>query len=122
MYLASVAGIALIVLGDGMLELTIAALLLAIGLGTQFSALPYLLGRYFGLRHFGAIVGAAYSAVFVFQGLVPVILDHFYDVQATYEHVMLGMAGCLALGGLALLFLPSYRFNADDSMHEYPHA
>lgn len=122
MYLASAGGIVLLEWGEGLPVLVVAALLLAVGLGTQFSALPYVLGRYFGLRHFGAIMGAAYSAVFVFQGSVPVLLDYFYDVQGTYARVLAGMAASLVAGGLVLLWLPPYRFGADSVPDEIVHA
>lgn len=114
MYLAVVPGILLLIWGQGTAILVLAACLLAIGLGTQFSSLPYVLGRYFGLRHFGLIMGAAYSAVFVFQGIVPVILDHCFDVQQTYTHALTAMAACLTVGGLLLLLLPKYRYGMDN--------
>jgi MFS family permease len=115
MYLASVAGIVLLEWGRGTAMLIAAACLLAVGLGTQFSALPYVLGRYFGLRHFGSIMGAAYSAVFVLQGLVPILLDHFYDVQQTYGFALAVISGCVAIGGLSLLLLPPYRYGMEDA-------
>ncbi|MGA0608479.1 MFS transporter [Phenylobacterium sp. VNQ135] len=113
MYLAAAAGVALLEWGTGTPLLIAAGLLLAVGLGAQFSALPYLLGRYFGLRHFGAIMGSAYSAVFVFQGLVPVLLDHAFDLHWTYSGALAVLSACLVVGGLLLLFLPPYRYGRE---------
>lgn len=122
MYLAAVPGILLLEWGQGTGMLVLAGCLLAVGLGTQFSALPYVLGRYFGLRHFGLIMGAAYSAVFAFQGLVPVLLDHCFDVQQTYSMALAVMAGCLLLGGGILLLLPPYRYGMDNAPAVVVHA
>lgn len=122
MYLAAAAGVALLEWGTGTPLLIATGLLLAVGLGAQFSALPYLLGRYFGLRHFGAIMGSAYSAVFVFQGLVPVLLDHAFDMHRTYSGALAVLSGCLVAGGLLLLFLPPYRYGRETAPEIAVHA
>jgi hypothetical protein len=110
MYLAAPLGILLLERGDGTLMLVAAGFLLAIGLGIQFSALPYVLGRYFGLRHFATIMGAGYSAVFFMQGAVPILLDHVFDVTRSYAPALSTISGCLVVGGGLLFFLPPYRY------------
>jgi hypothetical protein len=109
MYLASIGGILLLEFGAGSLALVSAGVLLAIGLGTQYSALPYFLGRYFGLKHFGATIGVSYSAVYLLQGSTPILLDHAFDVQGTYRGALIAICVCLLAGAGLLLFLPPYR-------------
>lgn len=109
MYLFAVAGLALIEFGTGMPALLLGGALLGIGLGSQFGALPFLIGRYFGLRCFGTIVGAMYSAVVLLQGITPILLDHAYDVQGTYRFAVEVIGVCLAGGAALLLLLPGYE-------------
>ena len=110
MYLMAVAGLALLQLGQGMAALIAGGVLLGIGLGSQFGALPYFIARYFGLRCFGTIIGAMYSAVIAAQGFTPVLLDAAFDAQQTYSHALVAAGACLIVGALLLLLLP--RFGA----------
>lgn len=118
MALAAVAGLALVELGAGTPALIGGGVLLGIGLGTQYGALPFFVARYFGVRHFGAIVGAMYSAVALAQGLTPVLLDHAFDVQGTYRFAVAVVGACLTGGALLLLLLPAYA--ASETVVSYP--
>lgn len=109
MYLFAVAGLALVEFGSGMPALLLGGALLGIGLGSQFGALPFLIGRYFGLRCFGTIVGAMYSAVVLLQGVTPILLDHAFDVQGTYRFAVEVIGLCLTGGAALLLVLPGYE-------------
>ena len=109
MYLLAVAGLVLLEFGSGPLALLCGGALLGIGLGTQFGALPFLAARYFGLRCFGTIVGAMYSAVVLLQGATPILLDHAFDTQGTYRFAIELVCLCLASGAGLLVLLPSYR-------------
>jgi MFS family permease len=109
MYLVAVAGLLLLEYGVRMPALIAAGVALGIGLGSQFGALPFLVARYFGLRHFGVIIGMMYSAVFLLQGATPVVLDHVFDVQRSYRQGISGIIMSLLVGAALLLFLPAYR-------------
>lgn len=109
MYLVAVAGLVLVEWGVEMPALIAAGVALGIGLGSQFGALPFLVARYFGLRHFGVILGIMYSAVFLLQGATPVLLDHVFDVQRSYRQGIVGIIVSLLVGAALLLFLPPYR-------------
>jgi MFS family permease len=112
MYLAAAAGLMLLEYGASTPVLVLAGVALGIGIGSQFAALPFLVARYFGLRHFGLIIGVMYSAVFLLQGATPVVLDHVFDVQHSYRQGVTGITLCLAGGAALLLFLPAYRSRA----------
>lgn len=109
MYLAAAVGMILLEYGVGAPTLLVGGVALGIGLGSQFAALPYLVARYFGLRHFGLIIGVMYSAVFLLQGATPVVLDHVFDVQRSYRQGVMGVIAILLASGALLLFLPAYR-------------
>ena len=108
MIAAAVAGLALLDRAESGATLLLAGLLLGIGMGTQYGVLPYFVGRYFGTRGFGAIVGSLYSAVIAVQGITPVLLDHAYDVQGSYRAAVLATCAVLVAGTALLLALPRY--------------
>lgn len=108
-YLMGVGGIALLASAQTLPWLLAGGVLLGIGLGTQYGALPYFVARYFGLRSFGAIVGVLYSAVTLAQGVTPILLDHGFDVQGSYHTGLIVIGAALTIGAALLLFLPAYR-------------
>ena len=109
MVLIAVGGVALLATAATSAALLAGAVLLGIGLGTQYGSLSYFIARYFGLRSFGSIIGIMYSAVFLAQGTTPILLDHGFDVQGTYRSAMIAIGACLALTAALLLLLPPYR-------------
>ncbi|MXP24977.1 MFS transporter [Altererythrobacter indicus] len=86
---------------------------LGISLGCQFGSLPFFIARYFGLRHFGAILGVMYSAVIAAQGTTPVLLDMAFDTFHTYRPAIHIAMGIMAAGSMLLLLLPAYRSKVD---------
>ncbi|MCJ2185934.1 MFS transporter [Novosphingobium beihaiensis] len=116
MYLMAVAGLVLLETGQGMAVLVTGGALLGIGLGGQFGALPYFVARYFGVRHFGSIIGAMYSAVIAAQGTTPILLDAVFDAQHSYRPAIAGVGVVLLAGALLLTLLP--RYNRDDAANE----
>lgn len=109
MYLASVAGLVVIELGSGLPAWLLGGALLGVGLGTQYGTMPMLVARYFGLRHFGVIIGVMYSAIIIAQGVTPVLLDHAFDVQGSYRFALTAIGTALTIGGLLLLLLPAWK-------------
>ena len=108
MYAMAIIGLLLLEFGGAVWMLMLGGLLLGVALGTQFAAMPYFIARYFGLRHFGAILGVMYSGVIAAQGITPVLLDAWFDTQGSYRGAVVIAAACLALGTLLLLLLPGY--------------
>lgn len=109
MTLASVGGIYLLERSTGMAGMLGGGALLGIGLGSQFGALPFMVARYFGTRHFGTILGVIYAATIVLQGTVPILLDHSFDLRGSYDQALTVLSAALALGSALLLLLPPYR-------------
>jgi len=113
MYGLAIVGLGLLEFGTAPAWLILGGICLGIALGSQFGSLPFFIARYFGLRHFGAILGIMYSAVIAAQGITPVLLDASFDALGTYRSAMLAGIGIMACGSLLLLLLPSYRTEAN---------
>ncbi|WP_246543321.1 MFS transporter [Novosphingobium profundi] len=108
MYGIAIVGLALLEFGQGTPVLIFAGVLLGVGMGAQYGALPYFIARYFGVRHFGAIIGAMYSAVIAAQGVTPILLDLVFDSVHSYRPALIGVGGALATGMALLMLLPRY--------------
>lgn len=109
MYAAAMAGLALLQFGHGGGAMTAAGVLLGLGMGAEYAALPYFCSRYFNLRHFGSINGVLYGAVMLAQGLTPAVLDLSFDRTGNYDQASLALIAVLAVGMILLFFLPSLR-------------
>lgn len=86
----------------------LAAILLGIAAGAEVDLLAYLVGRYFGLRSYGAIYGVILSAFAFGAGLGPVITGAAYDAAGNYNFALLCGAGVFCLGALLIGSLGPY--------------
>lgn len=111
-YLCGGLGLALVEYGHGLPAIIAGASLLGLASGMQFAALPYLVGRYFGFRHFGLLVSLMYSAVVIAQGVLPVALDATFDASGSYRGAIVVACMAYVVGAAALCFLPSYARHA----------
>lgn len=115
MYAMAIPGMLLLEYGGSDTLLVLGGIAMGITLGGQFGSLPFFIARYFGLRHFGAILGVMYSAVIAGQGITPVLLDTAFDSFGTYRGAILVATGVMAFGSVLLFFLPPYKTNAGAS-------
>jgi predicted MFS family arabinose efflux permease len=92
--------------GPGMAML--GCVLTGMGLGVEFSVLPYLLARYFGLREMGAISGIAYAGALVSNGLSPLVLNAAYDRLGSYAPGLYLVSLFMVLALAVFLVLPPF--------------
>jgi len=111
-YALPVIGLYLLTHDQGIASLLLAGAMMGIGLGTQFSTLPFFVSRYFGLKSYGAIIGIVYSVVMLAQGLTPGLMDMVFDRTRSYQLAVQAIQIALIAGGLLLLLLPAYRYQA----------
>ncbi|WP_156841695.1 MFS transporter [Novosphingobium aquimarinum] len=111
MYLAAIVGLFQLQFGHSTAAVMSAGVLLGIGMGAEYGALGYLTSRYFGLAHYGAIIGTLYGAVILAQGLTPALMDLSFDATGDYNQATIAIAVILAAGALLLFFLPSARID-----------
>ena len=109
-YVAAMVGLIALARSDAQPVLILAGALMGLGLGTEYGVLPYLLSRYFGVRHYGAISGVAYGVIVLVQGITPPLMDLDYDVNGSYDVAVTVIAIAMIVGaGLLLMLRPLDR-------------
>jgi sugar phosphate permease len=105
-----VSAVALLWLVNGRSEAGVFLCAIAIGIsvGAENDILGYLVGRYFGLRWFGQIYGALFSAYLVGAAAGPYLMARAYAATSSYGNALrIGAAAVFASCAL-LLFLRRY--------------
>lgn len=113
MFAAAIMGLLLLQFGHGMPLMLFAGMLLGLGMGAEYGALPYFISRYFGLRCYGSIAGALYAVVLLAQGITPALMDMGYDRSGSYDSAAVIVAVALAIGMAFLAILPSFTGKHD---------
>ncbi len=91
----------------------LSVILLGLAAGAEYDLLAYLVGRYFGMKHYGVI----YGTQFVFFGFAaaigPAIFGYTYDITGAYDVVLFCTAVLMIAAPATLLFLksPPQEFN-----------
>jgi len=107
-YLMGVLGLWLLNSSNSVPVLIAAGALMGLSLGAEYSALPLMLSRYFGIRHFGKIASTVYAGVSVGVGLIPVGMNAIYDATGTYDLALDILIVTTLISALMILFLPRH--------------
>jgi MFS family permease len=86
------------------------AFLVGFGLGAEVDLIPYLTGRYFGLRAFGKIYSSAFAAFAVAGALGPLIMGTGFDKTGSYRGPLIAFAAATLLAAVLLTRLGAYRY------------
>ena len=109
-FLVPLCGVALFACGAAGVWAMLAAVLLGIGLGAEVDIMAFLVGRYFGLAHYGAIYGTL-LALFTFgSGLGPWLMASSFDHLHAYTAALVGFGSILVVAGCVMLRLGPYRY------------
>ncbi len=90
------------------LQAQIAVALISIAAGVEYDLLSFLVAKYLGRRHYGAIYSLIFGVFAISTGVGPVLLGRFYDQQGDYERGLVLCAVMLLFAGAALLTLGRY--------------
>jgi MFS family permease len=102
------AGIFLLFTGVSGSGAYVAAMLIGFGYGAESATIPYLVGRYFGLRSFGEIYSYLFITVPLGGALGPALMGVGFDQTGSYRLVLLGCGLATASAALLLLRLKTY--------------
>lgn len=105
-------GIALLALARQPAMLLAGTALCGLGVGAEVDLLAYFIGRYFGMRAYGAIYGLFFAVFTIGTGLGPFVMGSAFDHAHSYGAALAVFeAALLAASGLALRLGP-YRYPA----------
>lgn len=110
-FLLPIAGAWLLITANGVPALIFGSMLMGLGLGTEYSLLPYWVPRYFGRRAYGAIYGSIYGVIALAMGLLPVLMDLSFDLSGDYRISIFAISTALAAGALLVTLLRPYRYS-----------
>jgi MFS family permease len=85
-----------------------AAMLIGFGYGSESATIPYLVGRYFGLRSFGEIYSYLFITVPLGGALGPVLMGAGFDRTGSYRLVLLSCGVATVVAALLMLRLSAY--------------
>jgi MFS family permease len=85
-----------------------AALLIGFAMGAEVDLIAYLVSRYFGLKHYGAINGCSYASYNAGAALSPFLIGALFTATGGYVLALELTAVLCAMGGLTLLTLGAY--------------
>jgi MFS family permease len=102
------AGIFLLFAGAPGASAYAAAMLIGFGYGSESATIPYLVGRYFGLRSFGEIYSYLFITVPLGGALGSYLMGAVFDGRGSYRLALLFCGVATVVAALALLRLGSY--------------
>lgn len=108
-FATSAFGIALLWLGDTRMAF-VGAFLVGFGLGAEVDLIPYLTGRYFGLRAFGKIYGSAFAAFALAGAIGPLIMGAGFDRTGSYRNPLVAFVTVTLLAAALMMRLGAYRY------------
>jgi MFS family permease len=102
------AGIFMLFAGATGASAYLAAMLIGVGYGSESATIPYLVGRYFGLRSFGEIYSYLFITVPLGGALGPVLMGAGFDRTGSYRLALLFCGVATVVAALLMLRLKSY--------------
>jgi MFS family permease len=109
-FLIPFGGIALLGGTESSTPAMLAAVLLGIGIGAEVDIMAYLLGRYFGLSHYGAVYGT-FLAIFTFgSGMGPWLIALSFDHFHAYANALIGCGLALVTASALVASLGPYNY------------
>jgi MFS family permease len=91
-----------------------AAALIGFAMGAEVDLIAYLVSRYFGLQHYGAINGCSYASYNAGAAFSPFLIGALFTATGGYSLALQLTAGLCAVGGLTLLALGRYPTRMPD--------
>jgi predicted MFS family arabinose efflux permease len=102
------------------LEASAAIALVGLTAGLEYDMLSYLVARYIGVRHYGAIYSILYGVFAIGAGGGPALLGHVFDLAGSYAIGLRICAAALVVSGATLLLLGPYpkQFSKRSEEHD----
>ena len=109
------AGVGLFLFGGPPWLAFLGAFLIGLGLGAEIDIIPYLVGRYFGLRWFAQIYSVILGT-FILSGAVgPLLMGWSFDLTHSYQASLFAFLVTTLSAALLITRLGPYRYRPSDS-------
>jgi MFS family permease len=115
MFCAPIVGIALLLSGAAGLAPFAGTVLCGLGIGAEIDLMAFFIGRYFGLRAFGAIYGLMFATFAVGSGLGSYLMGACFDLAGSYRPMLVAFVVALIAACLLIARLGPYRYRAEAS-------
>jgi len=110
MLLMTVLGIVLLSVANSLTAGLVAAALIGFSMGGEGTIMPYLLGRYFGLKRFSTLYAFTWTTFTIGAAIGPVLVGRAFDTLGSYRPITIQLLALPALIPCLLMFLlPRYR-------------
>jgi MFS family permease len=106
--IVSIIGLALIGFTTGTVWLTVGAVLLGIGSGTEYGLLPCVIPRYFGVKSFSELYGTIFGVSILASGFTPILMGAAFDANGNYNLALVLIAVALGCSAILIFLMPSY--------------
>lgn len=106
--LLPIVGVALLASGASGTVALLSAMMVGLAAGAEVDVVAYLTGRYFGLKHYGAIYATYFSAFAFGSGVGPPLTAWAVERFGGYGPVLWSISGVMALAAALLLTLPRF--------------
>ena len=103
---------------DSLVVGVLAAALIGAGMGGEADVTPYLLSRYFGLRHYSKIYSIMYALLAFGSGTAPTLFAAVYDRTLSYEVSFIAAAVLFAIGALIVVARGRYPVQTNPNPQE----
>jgi MFS family permease len=111
-----IVGLALLLSGAPGAIPIVGAVLCGFGVGAEVDLMPFFIGRYCGLRAFGAIYGLTFGIFIVGVGLGTYLMGLCFDLTHSYIPMLSAFVSVLAIACLLIARLGPYRYPATTAM------
>lgn len=105
-------GVGALIAGATGTTLLFTVVCMGIASGAEIEVLGYFPGRYFGLRHYGAIFGWFFTIYGLSNALGPLLMGAAFDATHSYDRALWVLAGGLVVAIATLLCLGPFAFGA----------
>ncbi len=109
-FFCPIIGIGLLLSGAPGVIPIIGAVLCGLGVGAEVDLMPFFIGRYCGLRAFGAIYGLTFGIFIVGVGLGAYLMGLCFDLAHSYTPMLTAFVGILAISCFLIGRLGPYRY------------
>ncbi len=94
-----------------------------LGIGSEYSLMPYYISRYFGLRGFGQLYGGIYAFASIAGGLGPFVMGRVFENTHSYQAALMVFEAGIVLTIVCIATLGRYIYApGGDLVASVPHS